>query len=219
MSEGLMIEVANLTKRFAGHTAVSNISFTVRRGEVVGLLGPNGAGKSSTIKVLIGQRRPTAGQVTIFDHDIVREWPSIKPKFGYVPDRENHFDEFTGRRNLQFFAGLYGIDARRIDDCLKMVELDEAAETKVARYSTGMRRKLLIEALHHRLRRLRGSRKPDHLPLGQLVADLDDRSPGDFQRQPIPAGQVAAKSSGRHHRADRLKCDTSQESNDEMATR
>ena len=60
MRNGLMIQVANLTKRYAGHTAVSNISFTVERGEIVGLLGPNGAGKSTTMRILAGNFRDGA---------------------------------------------------------------------------------------------------------------------------------------------------------------
>src|SRR5205823_5780497 len=140
-----------LTIRYGSFVAVNRLNLEVRRGELFGLLGPNGAGKSSTIKTLIGQRRPTDGRVSVFGHDVVRDWPSIKPKFGYVPDRENHFDEFTGRRNLQIFAGLYGMPESRIDECLKMVELDEAGDIRVNGYSMGMRKKLLIaRALLHR---------------------------------------------------------------------
>src|SRR4029079_2909799 len=133
-----------------------------------GLLGPNGAGKSSTLRVLIGQRRPTAGRVSVFGQDIVRKWSAIKPRFGYVPDRENNFEEFSGRRNLAIFAGLYGVPARRIDECLEMVELDEAADVLVRGYSLGMRRKLLLaRALLH---------EPLLLYLDEPTANLDIHS-------------------------------------------
>src|SRR6266581_2703300 len=115
-----------VTVRYGSFTAVDDLSLELERGELFGLLGPNGAGKSSTLRVLIGQRRPSAGRVTVAGHDMVRDWDQIKPLFGYVPDRENHFDEFTGRRNLQIFAGLYDVPAGRIDECLKAVELSEA---------------------------------------------------------------------------------------------
>jgi len=85
-----------------------------------------------------------------------------------VPDRENHFDEFTGRRNLQIFAGLYNVPAGRIDECLKAVELSEAADLQVRGYSMGMRRKLLMaRALLHR---------PQLLYLDEPTANLDVHS-------------------------------------------
>jgi ABC-2 type transport system ATP-binding protein len=72
-----------------------------------------------------------------------------------VPDRENHFEEFSGRRNLQLFAGLYGVSGRRVEECLDMVELSEAADLPVRAYSLGMRRKLLLaRGLLHRPRLL-----------------------------------------------------------------
>jgi ABC-type multidrug transport system ATPase subunit len=168
MAPDPVIHIDGLTVRYGSFVAVDNLHLDVRRGELFGLLGPNGAGKSTTIKVLIGQRRPTAGQVSVFGHDVVRDWAKIKPKFGYVPDRENHFDEFTGRRNLQIFAGLYGVPASRIDECLKLVELDEAGDVRVKGYSLGMRRKLLLaRALLH---------QPALLYLDEPTANLDVHS-------------------------------------------
>src|SRR5262245_20182142 len=137
MDTETVIRIENLAIRYGAYTAVHGLDLEIYRGELFGLLGPNGAGKSSTIKVLIGQRQPAEGTVTIFGHDVVTDWSDIKPKFGYVPDRENHFDEFTGRRNLQIFAGLYNVPAQRIDECLRMVELDDAADRKVKGYSLG----------------------------------------------------------------------------------
>jgi ABC-type multidrug transport system ATPase subunit len=135
--------------------AVDGLDLQLAPGELFGLLGPNGAGKSSTLRVLIGQRPPSGGAVRVLGLDIVRDWQAIKPLFGYVPDRENHFEEFTGRRNLQLFAELYGVERRRVDECLALVELTEAAKLPVRAYSLGMRRKLLLaRALLHRPRLL-----------------------------------------------------------------
>jgi ABC-type multidrug transport system ATPase subunit len=157
--------IQGLTVEYGKFIAVDQLDLEIRRGELFGLLGPNGAGKSTTLKVLIGQRRPTNGSVKILGHDVVREWSLIKPKFGYVPDKENHFDEFTGRRNLQIFAGLYDVPRTRIHECLKMVELDEAADLQVKRYSLGMRKKLLLaRAILHR---------PEILYLDEPTANLD----------------------------------------------
>src|SRR5262249_54803032 len=101
-------------------------------------------------------------------NDIIRDWAAVKPLFGYVPDRENHFEEFSGRYNLQFFAGLYGAPAPRVMECLERVELSEAADLPVRAYSLGMRRKLLLaRALLHR---------PQLLYLDEPTANLDVHS-------------------------------------------
>ena len=104
-----MIRIAGLRVLYGSFAAVDGLDLDIRRGELFGLLGPNGAGKSTTIRVLIGQRYPSAGGVSVAGFDVVREWAKIKPLFGYVPDRENHFEEFSGRRNLEFFGQLYGV--------------------------------------------------------------------------------------------------------------
>ncbi|MBA4066377.1 MAG: ABC transporter ATP-binding protein [Isosphaera sp.] len=164
----VMIRLAGLRVHYGSFAAVDGLDLDIRRGELFGLLGPNGAGKSTTIRVLIGQRRPTAGTVTVGGYDVVREWAAIKPLFGYVPDRENHFEEFTGRRNLEFFGQLYGVPKMRADVVLKMVELSEAADLPVRGYSLGMRKKLLLaRALLH---------EPHILYLDEPTANLDIHS-------------------------------------------
>ncbi len=163
-----MIRIAGLRVLYGAFAAVDGLDLDIRRGELFGLLGPNGAGKSTTIRVLIGQRRPSGGHVTVGGLDVVREWAKIKPNFGYVPDRENHFEEFTGRRNLEFFGQLYGVPRLRADEVLKMVELDEAADLPVRGYSLGMRKKLLLaRALLH---------EPQILYLDEPTANLDIHS-------------------------------------------
>src|SRR5437016_6487730 len=102
-----LLRLEQLTVRYGAFVAVDGLNLELRRGELFGLLGPNGAGKSTTLRVLIGQLRPSSGRVTVAGHEVVRDWDVVKPLFGYVPDRENHFEEFTGLHNLQFFARLY----------------------------------------------------------------------------------------------------------------
>src|SRR5215510_2431844 len=163
-----MIRIAGLRVLYGAFAAVDGLDLDIRRGELFGLLGPNGAGKTTTIRVLIGQRRPSAGSVTVGGLDVVRDWDEVKSLFGYVPDRENHFEEFSGRRNLQIFAGLYDVPRQRIDECLALVELSEAAKLPVRAYSLGMRRKLLLaRALLHR---------PRLLYLDEPTANLDIHS-------------------------------------------
>jgi ABC-type multidrug transport system ATPase subunit len=174
MHSDVILQLDGLGVRYGSFIAVDNLTLAIRQGELFGLLGPNGAGKSSTLRVLIGQRRPAAGRVALAGHDVVREWQTVKSLFGYVPDRENHFEEFSGRRNLQFFAGLYAVDAGRVEECLKLVELDEAAHLPVKAYSLGMRRKLLLaRALLHR---------PRVLYLDEPTANLDIHSVGVVHR-------------------------------------
>jgi ABC-type multidrug transport system ATPase subunit len=162
------LRLEDLVVRYGDFTAVDRLSLDLQPGELFGLLGPNGAGKSSTIRVLIGQRPPSAGRAVVAGLDVVADWDRVKSVFGYVPDRENHFEEFTGRVNLEIFAGLYDVPLPRIDECLALVELSDAADLPVRAYSLGMRRKLLLaRALLHR---------PRVLYLDEPTANLDIHS-------------------------------------------
>src|SRR6266852_810850 len=134
MAEEPILRLERLTVRYGAFTAVDELSLELQSGELFGLLGPNGAGKSSTLRVLIGQHRPSGGRAIVAGYDVDRQWDHVKPLFGYVPDRENHFEEFTGRRNLQIFAGLYDVPVSQIDKCLARVELSEAADLAVRSY-------------------------------------------------------------------------------------
>jgi ABC-2 type transport system ATP-binding protein len=163
-----MIRIENLLVRFGAYRAVDGLTLNLNKGELFGLLGPNGAGKSTTVRVLIGQRRPDGGQAFVCNYDVVRQWHLVKPLFGYVPDRDNHFDEFTGRRNLSIFADLYAVSRHRVDECLGIVELQEAADVPVRGYSLGMKKKLLLaRALLH---------DPPVLYLDEPTANLDIHS-------------------------------------------
>jgi ABC-2 type transport system ATP-binding protein len=163
-----ILRLERLVVRYGSFVAVDGLDLELRPGELFGLLGPNGAGKSSTLRVLIGQRKPTAGRVLVAGLDVARDWQRVKPLFGYVPDRENHFEEFTGWANLKLFADLYDVGEQRVAECLAMVELGEAARLPVRAYSLGMRRKLLLaRALLHR---------PRLLYLDEPTANLDIHS-------------------------------------------
>jgi ABC-2 type transport system ATP-binding protein len=163
-----ILRLEQLVVRYGTFAAVDGLDLELRAGELFGLLGPNGAGKSTTLRVLIGQRQPTSGRVSVAGLDVVRQWQEVKPLFGYVPDRENHFEEFTGWRNLKLFAELYGVSSSRVEECLALVELSEAAHLPVRTYSLGMRRKLLLaRALLH---------APRLLYLDEPSANLDIHS-------------------------------------------
>src|SRR3989441_8531538 len=168
MNPDPIIHIEDLKVCYGSFVAVDGLNLELFPGELLGLLGPNGAGKSTRLRALIGQLKPTEGRVTLAGRDVVREWATVKPLFGYVPDRENHFEDFSGRKNLHIFAGLYRVPAERIDECLKLVELIDAADVKVKGYSLGMRRKLLLaRALLH---------QPRVLYLDEPTANLDVHS-------------------------------------------
>lgn len=162
------IEIHELVVRFGRFTAVDKLCLSVRQGELFGFLGPNGAGKTTTIKVLIGSQYPSSGKVLVAGFDIPNQFESAKPHFGYVPDTENHIEEFTGRENLELYCRLYGVPLSRAMEVLQKLELAEASEVAVRAYSKGMRRKLLIarEILH----------EPRILYLDEPTANLDAHS-------------------------------------------
>jgi len=167
MSEPV-IRLKDMRAYYGKFLAVDRLNLELHRGELFGLLGPNGAGKSTTVKVLIGQHHPESGSASVCGYEVARDWQRIKPFFGYVPDRENHFDEFTGRRNLEIFAGLYNVPRPRVMECLEIVELADAADVPVRGYSMGMRKKLLLaRAILH---------KPPIMYLDEPTANLDIHS-------------------------------------------
>src|SRR6476619_207239 len=109
MSDSLMIEVANLTKRYAGRTALSNISFTVGRGEIAALLGPNGAGKSTTMRILSCFMPATSGTVRVGGLDVFTESEEVRRRIGYMPENNPLHPEMRVREYLKFRARLKGL--------------------------------------------------------------------------------------------------------------
>src|SRR5688500_2960353 len=145
------IEVAGLSRTFNGLRAVDNISFTVETGEIFGFLGHNGAGKTTSIRMLTGQLRPTAGRAQVASCDVVIERRRLKPLIGVVSENQNLYERMSGRENLAFAARLYGTGSKRIDEALDQVGMLERAADNVQHYANGMKQRLLIaRALLHR---------------------------------------------------------------------
>jgi ABC-2 type transport system ATP-binding protein len=151
----VVIEVSGLTKRFGGFTAVDNISFSVREGEIFGFLGPNGAGKTTTIKMLTTLLRPTAGRIRLSGHDAVSEAHAVRRSFGIVFQDPSLDDELTANENMEFHGVLYKVprDVRksRIKELLRLLELWDRKDEQVKHFSGGMKRRLEIARglLHH----------------------------------------------------------------------
>ena len=149
----LAIEARELTRDYDGVRAVDHITFAVEPGEIFGLLGPNGAGKSTTIKMLTGQLRPTSGTACVCGWDVVKQRQQLKPAIGVVFEYQNIYERMTALENLRFSARLYGVNGRRASEVLQQVGLAEQARKKTARFSNGMKQRLLIaRALLHRPR-------------------------------------------------------------------
>ncbi len=145
-----LIEVSKLTKTFEDITAVNQICFSLRKGEIFGFLGPNGAGKTTTINMITGLSRPDSGTIKIAGKDCTKYPKRAQHLIGVVPDESNLYPELSGFDNLCFCASLYGIrKEERQCKARKLLEkfgLKEAANRKFAGYSRGMKRKLTIAA-------------------------------------------------------------------------
>ncbi|HZZ19564.1 MAG TPA: ABC transporter ATP-binding protein [Opitutaceae bacterium] len=141
-----MIEVEALTKRYGDFTAVKNLSFTVRPGEVLGLVGPNGAGKTSTLRCLAGIIPASGGKVTVAGHDLSSDPVAAKRELAFFPDEPRLFEYLSVRQHLTFVARVYGVaDYESIAmPLLEELELSDKADVLPAELSRGMKQKLVI---------------------------------------------------------------------------
>jgi ABC-2 type transport system ATP-binding protein len=141
-----MIEVEALTKRYGDFTAVKNLSFTVRPGEVLGLVGPNGAGKTSTLRCLAGIIPPSGGRVTVAGHDLATDPVAAKRELAFFPDEPRLFEYLSVRQHLTFVARVYGVANYEAiaAPLLEELELSDKADVLPAELSRGMKQKLVI---------------------------------------------------------------------------
>lgn len=144
MSE-TVLRTENLTKKYRRRVAVDRLSLEVGRGDVFGFLGQNGAGKSTTIRMVLGLVRPTAGRVVLLGHDVGRHPLRALRRTGAIIEAPAFYDNFTGRQNLRLLAAMSGgATGRRIEEVLEIVNLRERADDAVRVYSHGMRQRLGI---------------------------------------------------------------------------
>ena len=109
-----MIEVKELTKYYGTHIALDKVSFTVRKGEVLGFLGPNGAGKSTTMKIITGFLSPTEGTVTVDGLDIVDDSLEVRKRIGYLPEHPPLYLDMSVKNYLEFTAKIKGVERKKV---------------------------------------------------------------------------------------------------------
>ncbi len=164
-----MIRTKGLTKQYGKFTAVDNVNLNIPAGEIYGFLGPNGAGKTSTIMMLLGIAKPTAGEIQLFGEKYGPARLDLRRRIGVVPEKHpmGMWNWMTGSDYLDMFADLFQLkDAeKRIDQLLGRVELLDVKNKRIAEYSRGMLQKLsIIRALLH---------DPDILFLDEPISGLD----------------------------------------------
>ena len=153
-----MLEVKNLVKKYGDFTAVDDVSFHIKRGDIFGFLGPNGAGKTTTIKMLTGLLKPTSGEIIMNGADLLAREENFKNArriIGYIPDSPNVYEKLTGWEFLKFVCDIFERDWAEsktvASEFLKRFNILKDADALIETYSHGMRQKLVFtSALIHR---------------------------------------------------------------------
>lgn len=166
-----MIEVNHLTKEFGPNAAVSDVTFSVKKGEILGFLGPNGAGKTTTMRILAGIFPPTAGEVRVCGVDVAKNPMDVRKKIGYLPEQIPLYPELTVTEYLNFVSSLWPFEkserAHRLDTVLKQCDLLPVRGRLVGHLSRGYRQRIgLAQALIH---------DPEVLILDEPTVGLDPR--------------------------------------------
>lgn len=154
MSNSAMIEVSNLTKRYAGYTAVSDLSFTVGRGEIVGLLGPNGAGKTTTMRILSCFLPASSGTARVAGFDVFTQADEVRRRIGYMPENNPLYMDMRVREYLKFRARIKGLGYRRsrerVDRVIEQCGLTDVSKRIIGHLSKGYKQRVgLADALVH----------------------------------------------------------------------
>jgi len=153
-NNGWAVQTANLTRKFGGFTAVDDVSFDVKRGEIFGFLGANGAGKTTTIRMLCGLLMPSSGTASVNGFDVYKEPESIKKSIGYMSQKFSLYEDLTIRQNIEFYGGVYGLSrkqlAKRTEELLDYLKLQDQADKLTASLPVGWKQRLALStALLH----------------------------------------------------------------------
>ena len=181
-----MIEVSGFSKTYGDTAAVTDLTFEVRPGEIVGLVGPYGAGKTTTLRSIAGILRPGRGTLRVAGHDVAREPVEAKRALAYVPDTPHPFDLLTVTEHLRFTALAYRVaaDGARLDALLREMELYEKRDDLASTLSRGMQQKLAIACafLH----------EPKVILLDEPLTGLDPRAIRDMRDSIVARARAGA---------------------------
>jgi ABC-2 type transport system ATP-binding protein len=167
-----MLELRNVTKRFGSLTAVKELSFSIKSGEIVGLIGENGSGKTTTIKMIAGLYQPNEGKIKFNDLDVVKESDQARKLIGYIPDEPAVYDRLTGDEFLHFIGQTFGEDEtkfkEKVTQLKKLFPMEGQTNGYFEDYSRGTRQKfMIIAALCH---------EPKLLLIDEPIVGLDPAS-------------------------------------------
>ncbi|PVX25879.1 MAG: daunorubicin ABC transporter ATP-binding protein, partial [Candidatus Bathyarchaeum sp.] len=143
-----MIKTNQLTKHYGEIKAVNQLDLTVNEGEVVGFLGPNGSGKTTTLLMLMGLSLPTSGTASVGGYSVIEQSKNVRQIAAMLPEGAGYYDDLTAKQNLRYIGELNEIPRdeldTRIEELFEMVNLKEWADTKVGKFSRGMKQRLGI---------------------------------------------------------------------------
>lgn len=182
-----MIEVEHLSKFYGSHPALSDLSFAVETGEILGLLGPNGAGKTTTMRILSGYLPASTGKARVAGYDVHAQSMAVRQRIGYLPETPPLYTEMTVEAYLHFVAQLKGIRAgdrpRQVDETLARCGLGERRSTIIGKLSKGYRQRVgIAQAIVH----------------DPPVIILDEPTVGLDPRQIIEVRELIKSLAGRH---------------------
>ena len=145
---GNAIEIKHLTRKFGKFTAVNDVSFNVKKGEVFGFLGPNGSGKTTVIRMLMGLISPTSGKGKVLGYDIAKDNDKIREEIGYMSQKFSLYEDLTVEENLDFYGGIYGLSKDKLaikkKKILKMADLEGREKMITSNLSGGWKQRLAL---------------------------------------------------------------------------
>ena len=182
-----MIELKNITKYYGDFPAVTNISFKIEKGEIVGLLGPNGAGKSTTMKMITGFMPPTSGELTVGGNDIVSQSIEARRKIGYLPETVPLYTDMTVYSYIEYMGMLRGLSKKniksKVDNVIEICKLEDYRNSLISKLSKGFRQRVGIsQAIIH---------EPEVLVLDEPTIGIDPN-------QVVETRQLIKNLSGEH---------------------
>ena len=182
-----MIELKNITKYYGDFPAVTDISFEIEKGEIVGLLGPNGAGKSTTMKMITGFMPPTSGELTVDGNDIVSQSIEARRKIGYLPETVPLYTDMTVYSYIEYMGMLRGLSKKniksKVDNVIEICKLEDYRNSLISKLSKGFRQRVGIsQAIIH---------EPEVLVLDEPTIGIDPN-------QVVETRQLIKNLSGEH---------------------